>query len=142
MTSKNIGFLKMYKDSLEPEIGSKLAAGIDLKAYEDYILEPNTITKIKTGLKFKFPPGYFGKIEDRSSISLKDLKTVAGIIDRDYTGEIIVLLKNNNNHIYKINRGEKIAQIICVKYLEPILEEITQLEETERADKGFGSTGK
>lgn len=134
-------YYKMYDDVSEPIVGTEESAGADLKSYIDYDIKPNEIALINTGLKFKFPTGTYGKIENRSSMGLKNLKIIGGIIDRDYTGEIIVCLQNNNQYNYSIKKGDKIAQIICHNYVSPKLQEIKHVEETTRGTKGFGSTG-
>lgn len=124
------------------ERGSCEAAGLDLKSIDDYILKPGTQTMISTGIRLKIPSGYYCQICDRSSMSLKGLKVLGGVIDSDYRGEIKILLFNLNSFEYVINKYDKVAQLICIKILSPTLKVKKELDITERNQKGFGSTGK
>ena len=95
---------------------------------------------IPTGWKFKLPPGTYGRIAPRSGLSLKGIDVGAGVIDRDYRGEIKVLLINNSAQPFAVNKGDRIAQLICEKIVYPYIKEDI-LDYTTRGDKGFGSTG-
>ena len=118
-------------------------AGMDLCSNEDITLLVNTPTKIKTGVAIKIPDGYVGLIWDKSSIASKGIKTMGGVIDSGYTGEIMIVVNNLNKEEIKIEKNQKIAQLIIQPYLkiEKILE-VEDLGETDRGEKGFGSSGK
>lgn len=120
--------------------GTKNSAGYDLFSNQHVIIKPHQTEKIDTGLRMKIPDGYYGKIETRSSYAAKGLITIGGIIDSDYRGNIIVMLHNLlSNETQEIKVGDKIAQIIFLKYNDFNIEEVQKLDETERKG-GFGST--
>ena len=96
---------------------------------------------IDTGVHVEIPEGYVGLIKSRSSLMSAGLLT-DGTIDSHYTGSIKVKLFNTSPKDYKINAGDKIAQLVIVPCLLPELEFVDHLEETDRGDGGFGSTGK
>ena len=97
--------------------------------------------QIDTGVHVEIPEGYVGFIKSRSSLMSAGLLT-DGTIDSHYTGSIKVKLFNTSPKDYKINAGEKIAQLVIVPCLLPDLEFVDHLEETDRGDGGFGSTGR
>lgn len=122
--------------------------GYDLFALEDVEIMPDTPTLIRTGIAVKFPEGWGGFIEDRSSIALKrNIEKLSGVIDGDYTGEIkIIMLYNQQQYDdkiipNKILKGEKIAQLVPIPITNWEISEVEQLPETNRGDKGFGSSG-
>jgi dUTP pyrophosphatase len=119
-------------------------AGLDLYAYEDVFIPIGGRTIVKTGIAMEVPFGFVGKIEDRSSMASKGLKTSGGIIDHGYTGEIGVILTNQNitGTGYQIKKGDKIAQILINPIALPEIIPVTELSESERGDKGFGSSGR
>lgn len=123
-------------------------AGYDLFAVEDTVIFPQYRQLIDTSISISIPPGYYGKIEARSSFALDYIDVGAGVIDSDYRGTIKVLLINNripglNSHL-QIKTGMRIAQLIIMKHETPLFEdaEVGKLDETDRDVKGFGSTGK
>lgn len=143
-----VQFMKVRKGAKVPERGSKYAAGYDLSAcipdLERVIIHPGETVKIPSGLAVKIPDGYFGGIYARSGLSTKQGLRPAnctGIIDSDYRGEIIVALHNDSNEIGVIEHGQRIAQLVIQPYLNVEFEEVDKLEETERGDGGFGSSG-
>lgn len=140
-------------------------AGWDLYADEDLTILPGQLAKIKTGVAFAIPEGYVGLIWDRSGFSTKKVAhRFAGVLDSVYRGEVIVAIYNTIGVYYsmhdnkcidvnltpvmdvypaktiEIKRGDKIAQVLFQKYYGEIVE-VDDLDETERGDKGFGSTG-
>lgn len=127
-----------------PTRGTIDSAGLDLYSDEEKIIQPQSLVKIKTGLKCAIPSGYYGKIEDKSSIVTKQfLKTVGGVIDADYRGEIIVCLFNlHPKKTFLITKGQAIAQMIIHKYENFIPIFVEKLSSTDRGEKGFGSTTK
>lgn len=136
----NIKFQKMHPDAQIPTRGTKEAAGLDLYALEDCYI--GNSAAVRTGIMVDVPDGLYGKVEARSGTSFKnDIETGAGVIDSDYRGELKVKLYNFGNRIYKINKGERIAQLIIQPYIkmDPVEGEIDT--DTARGSNGFGHTG-
>ena len=136
---------KMNDLAKTPTRGSAEAAGYDLYAATDYDIEitPHDTVKIGTGLKMAIPQHYFGAIDPRSGIATKQGLRPAncvGVIDSDYRGEVIVALHNDSNDHQIVPAGSRIAQLIISPYAEVNIREF-QLDETERGEGGFGSTG-
>ena len=118
-------------------------AGLDLRASESVILAPGRRCPVKTGLHFAIPDGVVGIIKDRSGLALEfGLHTLAGVIDSNYRGEIMVVLINLGEKEYRVNAGDRIAQLILIPCLHADLTVVSTLPETERNDSGFGSSGK
>ena len=129
-----------------PSYATEGAVGIDIAAAIDKprCLQPGAIMAIPTGFAIELPTGYEAQIRPRSGLALKHGVTIAnapGTIDSDYRGEIAVILLNNGNQSFTITRGMRIAQMVfaAVTIVTPI--EVDDLDETERAAGGFGSTG-
>lgn len=143
MEYPTLGFLKLSDNAFAPTKGSPLAAGFDLKSAYDIIIPKLGKNLVKTDLALKLPENCYGRIAPRSGLALNSFIDVgAGVIDRDYTGNIMVLLFNHSNDDFIVKRGDKIAQLICEVILYPKLIEITNLEATNRGDSGFGSSGR
>ena len=118
-------------------------AGLDLRASESITLAPGQRYPVKTGLHFAIPDGVVGLIKDRSGLALKfGLHTLAGVIDSNYRGEIVVVLINLGEKEYQVTAGDRIAQLILLPCLQAELIPISTLPETERNESGFGSSGK
>jgi len=130
-----------------PQYATAQAAGLDLKANitEPIILKPLQRQLVSTGLFIELPDSYEAQIRPRSGLAFKNGITVLnspGTIDADYRGEIKVLLVNLSNDDFTINDGERIAQMVIAKHEQISWEQVTILEESNRGDGGFGSTGK
>lgn len=118
-------------------------AGFDLRTREAFVLWPGHHHTFDTGVHLEIPRGCFGHIESKSGLNVKNsVVSCGGIIDEGYTGSIAVKLYNFGKEDKIFEVGDKIAQIIIQKYLAPEMEVVDKLEETERGDNGFGSTGK
>lgn len=129
-----------------PGYMSGSAAGIDLMAcLEDKVeLAPGEYRMIPTGLKMAIPEGYEGQVRPRSGLAAKFGITVLnspGTIDADYRGEIGVILINHGFEPYTIANGDRIAQLVIAPVVKVELLETAELDETERGEGGFGSTG-
>lgn len=138
---------KLRNDAIIPVRGSEKAAGYDLFACCDdtIIIEPYKTEKIGTGLTIQPPKGYFGAIFARSGLATKNGLRPAncvGVCDEDYTGEYIVALHNDSSSMRAINPGDRIAQLVLLPYENVDFCEVDNLDNTERGDSGFGSTGK
>lgn len=116
-------------------------AGLDLYSTENYTLFPGDIAGIKTGIRMQIPLGFAGLVWDKSGLAMQGLHTIAGVIDSNYRGEIIVLVKNLSEDIFNIAAGQKIAQILIQKIETPEIIEGEIDDETERGGNGFGSSG-
>ena len=97
---------------------------------------------IDTGVHVEIPEGYVGLIKSKSGLMVNHMITTDGTIDSHYTGSIRVKLFNHSGTPYTIKAGDKIAQLVIVPCLLPELEVVDHLEETDRGDGGFGSTGR
>lgn len=143
----NIKVKKLNEFAKLPTRGSEYAAGYDLYAATDQILDiaPHSTIKVGTGLSFELPEGTFAAIYARSGIATKRGLRPAnctGICDSDYRGEYIVALHNDTDEWRSIGPGERIAQMILLPYIEMKFNEVDELSNTERGEGGFGSTGK
>lgn len=120
-------------------------ACFDLFSKEDVVLCPvgtgRHVQKISTGLRFAIPEGWYGQILTRSSLALRGINVVGGVIDSSYRGEICVILSNTCNHEFPISRGSKIAQIAFLPVPRIAMEQVETLDSTARGENGFGSTG-
>ncbi len=138
-------FLKVKKVHPDAKIPTKAYTGdlcYDLYSVEDYIIEPNTVVKVRTGIAFNFPDGWGGIIKDRSSMASKGVFTGGGVIDNQFIGEISVIFHTVGEKSFSINKGDKIAQILPTPVVNFEIIETDVLESSERGDKGFGSSGK
>jgi dUTP pyrophosphatase len=136
---------KIHEAAVIPKYKSKGASGADLHCVEDSILTPGIAMAVATGLQVAFiSDGYELQIRARSSMALNGIIVAngPGTIDNDYRGEIKVILLNLTTQDYKINKGERIAQVIVKVCNQSIIEEAFSVKETERGQGGFGSTGR
>lgn len=137
---------KLFQDVELPEYKTEFSAGMDLKAYtkENIVLKAGEIKLIKTGLAIALPNGFEAQIRSRSGLSLKNgiiVLNAPGTIDSDYRGEIGIILMNVGQNDFVIENNMRIAQMVITKYENVKLDLVEELDETTRADGGFGSTG-
>ena len=126
-----------------PEKAHQGDLGYDVFADEDKWIPYGEYRLISTGISVLNNTYKYGfLIKDRSSIAMKGLFTHAGVIDAGYTGEIKVFFHNVSNTSIKIEKGDKIAQLIPTKVINFEVEEVEELFQTKRGDNGFGSTGR
>ena len=125
------------KNALIPTRASKGSAGLDLYSSIDVNIEVGSIKKVNTGICISVPENSYGSIRDKSSLASKGLLTLGGVIDSDYTGEIIVIMTSLIESI-KIKKGQKIAQLIVSNIAYPKIKKVKFLKDTERNNKGFG----
>lgn len=130
-----------------PTKGSEFAAGWDLYADEDCCLDPNfdgARKAISTGIAVAIDPDKVGLIWPRSGIAVKcGIDTGAGVIDSDYRGEVKVLLFNHGDKPFRVNRGDRIAQLLIVPACGQTVVVVDEFEgKTARGENGFGSTGR
>ena len=118
-------------------------AGMDLFSIEETEIPPKERAIVRTGLKFAIPSGHAGFVLDKSGIASKyHIKTMAGVIDSNYRGELRVVLTNLGKETFHIDKGSKIAQLIIQEVIETEIEEGEINDETDRGEGGFGSSGK
>lgn len=140
----NLLFKRLTPSAKLPTKAHSSDIGFDLYADFDMTLYPLEPMKISTGISCGFPPGYAGLILDRSSMGAKGIKVMGGVIDQAYTGDLIVCLvymDRDPHKIIKIAKGDKIAQLVLIPSYEVSIIEVAQLGDTERGEKGFGSSG-
>ena len=130
-----------------PKYETLLSAGMDLRAYleDPIVLKPLQRVLVKTGLFISLHPGYEAQVRPRSGLALKKGISVLnspGTIDADYRGEIGVILINLSDSDFKIDSGDRIAQMVIAKHETVSWKAVNKLDDSLRGDKGFGSTGK
>lgn len=130
-----------------PEYKTEGSAGMDLYANINFetTIAPLQRVLVPTGIFIGLPKGYEAQVRPRSGLAAKHGITVLntpGTIDSDYRGEIKVILVNLSNEEFTLKPGERIAQLVISKYETAEWEEVEELDDTERGDGGFGSTGK
>lgn len=156
-------FIFSKEEMLKPSKGTTGAAGFDLRAADRFEVPGWGRTMVSTGVSIKLPPGCYGRIAGRSSLALMGLTVLGGVVDEDYSGEIMVIIANLSEVNLIMEKGAKIAQLILEKYAKPItihcsyelvhhqhameriLAEVGKQQPTAQAQirgtQGFGSTG-
>jgi dUTP pyrophosphatase len=137
------------------EVGARLPVvahpgedlGYDLFALEGTVLAPRATIRVRTGIAVEARNPATGAplgllVRDRSSMASRGIATTGGVIDAGYRGEIMVLMTNLGETAVELKAGEKIAQMIPVPVLTGVVEEVDSLEDSARAEKGFGSSGR
>lgn len=125
-----------------PGRGSANAAGYDLFASQEVVIPAHTQKLVPTGIAMRLPEGTYGRIAPRSGLAVKNAVNVhAGVIDRDYRGEVKGVLINHGDQEVTVKQGDRFAQLVVEKIAEPPVREVAQLDDTERGTGGFGSTG-
>jgi dUTP pyrophosphatase len=126
-----------------PAYGSAAAAGADLCASEACVIGPGARAAVPTGLRVAIPPGHVGLVWPRSGLAVRHgIDTLAGVIDSDYRGEVRVVLVNHGDEDFRIAAGDRVAQLLVQRVERAVFVEASALDETARAEGGFGSTGR
>jgi dUTP pyrophosphatase len=134
---------KLHADAKIPKYAHHDDAGFDLCAIENTTVKPKERIPVPTGLAFEIPEGFVGLIWDKSGLAVKHgIKTIAGVIDSTYRGEILVAVTNNSDEEYLFEKGHKIAQMIIQKKETVEFVEVDELTDTVRGEGRMGSTGK
>ena len=134
--------VKLDKGATAPTRAHRFDAGLDLYAMEDGYIRCNQSRTFDTGTHIAIPEGYVGLVKSKSGLMCNHGIVTDGTIDAHYTGSIRVCLFNHGTGKYEVKKGDKIAQLVIVPCLLPRLELVDRLEETDRGDNGFGSTGR
>ena len=129
---------KLRKEAILPERSTEYAAGYDLYCCKDQDLGQG-LNKVALGFAMQIPNKHYARIACRSSLAGHGMSVEAGVIDEDYRGEVIVMLRCRQRR--NIKSGFKIAQMIITPYATPQVEEVDTLSDSERGEGGFGSTG-
>jgi len=135
---------KLEPEAVIPEYKTKGACGMDICALNGGTIYPGGIVLVKTGLMFEIPEGYEVQVRPRSGLAFKHGITVLnapGTIDSDYRGPVGVILVNHGMERFNFEPGERIAQIVLSKAYQAKIEVVAAVNETERGEGGFGSTG-
>lgn len=128
-----------------PKYANEGDAGMDLYSAEESVLEPSEFRVLSTGIKIELPVGYEAQIRPRSGFAANEGISVLnspGTIDSNYRGVIKVVLVNHGKKPFEVKKGDRIAQMVFKKVEKAELKEVEFLSETNRGEKGFGSTGK
>jgi dUTP pyrophosphatase len=126
-----------------PAYGTAAAAGADLCASEAVVLEPGARAAVATALRVAIPPGHVGLVWPRSGLAVRHgIDTLAGVIDSDYRGEVRVVLVNHGTEPFRVDAGDRIAQLLVQPVERAVFVGVASLGETLRGEGGFGSTGR
>lgn len=128
-----------------PAYATAGAAGMDVVAAEALTLAPGARHAVATGFAIAIPEGFEVQVRPRSGLALKHGVTclnTPGTIDHDYRGEVKVILANLGDQPFEIARGDRIAQLVPAPVQRATLDEVAELDETDRGSGGFGSTGR
>lgn len=134
---------KLDDSAIIPTRATSRSVGYDLYSNTDIVINSNERGVVTTGISVGFPSNnIYGRIAPRSGLAVKNgINVGAGVVDPDYTGEIKVVLFNHGKDDFSIKRGDKIAQIIIERCEMPFIIEVDTIKNTERGDRGFGSSG-
>lgn len=124
-----------------PTRAHKDDAGLDLYATEDAVVFRDGSYTFDTGIHVAIPQGYVGFLKSKSGLNVNNGIQSSGVIDAGYTGSIHVKLYNHSHKMVRIKRGQKISQLVILPIITPELELVDDLDDTERGDGGFGSSG-
>lgn len=137
----NVKFMKLREDAVKPSRATPYSAGYDLVSPDAVELAPGQITAIPLGFATEMPGFLHCRIESRSGMALKGLAVVTGVIDADYRGEWKVILGNFSGEAQRIAAGDRVAQAVFRPTVSCTIELVEQLEDSQRGQGGFGSTG-
>ncbi len=136
---------KLHADAILPKYQHEGDSGVDLHALETTAIAPHQAALIRTGLAAEIPVGTELQIRPRSGLAYKHCITVLntpGTIDANYRGEIAVILINHSPQVFQVEAGMRIAQMVMTPVLQAEIIEVTMLSNTQRGNRGFGSTGR
>ena len=137
-------FKRIHPDAVLPAYAHPSDAGMDVRSVEELAIAPGKRALVRTGLVMMLPPLYEAQVRPRSGLALKHGITVLntpGTIDSGYRGEVGVVLINLGQEEFKVAKGDKIAQLVIAPVTQPEVAEAFDVDETDRGEGGFGSTG-
>lgn len=133
---------KIDQSAKLPEYAYDGDAGMDIFSLEGVLIPAGEKAILRTGIKFQIPKGFAGFVWDKSGLAAKHhLKTMAGVLDSNYRGELMIVLTNLGKSDYIASKGSKIAQLVIKPIENAEIEEGAIEDETIRGEKGFGSSG-
>lgn len=134
---------RVHPEAVLPSYARSGDAGMDLHALEETTVRPGEIKQVRTGVAMEIPDGYVGLVWDKSGVAQKfGLKTLGGVIDSGYRGEVLVGIVNLSVQEYTFEKGHKVSQMLIQRVESAEILEVDELTETIRGEGGFGSTGK
>lgn len=134
---------KINNGAKMPSYAHEGDAGMDIYSAENIIVKTGERAKVPTGIAMEIPVGFVGLVWDKSGISMNHgLKTLGGVIDEGYRGEVVIGVVNLSGEDYVIEKGHKVAQILIQKVELSEIKEVAELSDSVRGEKAFGSTGK
>jgi len=134
--------VKVAGSGTPPRYASEAAAGADLHAAESLTLAPGERAAVATALHLELPPGHVGLVWPRSGLALKHgIDTLAGVIDSDYRGEVRVVLVNHGREPFRVEPGDRIAQLLVQRVERVAFTPADALSDSARGTGGFGSSG-
>jgi dUTP pyrophosphatase len=132
----------LNEHAVAPERGSVGAIGYDLFASDNTIIPMGAYGMVPTGIAVAIPEGHYGRVAPRSGLAAKNgIDVLAGVIDADYRGEVKVILINHGREPLRVERGQRIAQLILERASVFPVKLCAELDDTQRGESGFGSTG-
>lgn len=134
--------IKLDDGGFMPERAHDSDAGYDLKTPQSFCVPARSSVLIGTKVHIDIPSGYVGFIKSKSGLNVKHGILCEGVVDAQYVGEIKCKLYNHSDEDYHFDVGDKITQIVILPIITPKLELVDELEETERGENGFGSSGR
>ncbi|MAB95972.1 MAG: dUTP diphosphatase [Actinobacteria bacterium] len=141
----NIKIKLLNKNAKLPSKSHSDDIGYDLYSDGEYTINPGEVVRVKLGISLQLPTNVGGFVLPRSGLASKYLISPInspGLIDPGYRGELMVPLMNYSKETYKVSKHERIAQLVAITTNNLIFEEVENLDDSERSDGGFGSTGK
>ena len=129
-------------NAIMPTRAHSTDAGLDLYSPKEVVIRAHNSVTIDTGVHVEIPEGYAGFLKSKSGLNVKWSIQSDGVIDTGYTGSIVVKLYNHANVPYVVKKKDKITQLVLMKIGLPELEVVDSLEDTERGNNGFGSSGR
>ena len=134
--------IKLEPWAICPTRAHETDAGLDLYAACDQVVPAHGSAVFDTDVHVQLPPFTAGMLKSKSGLNVKHNITSDGVIDVGYTGSICVKLYNHGETDHHVRKGDKISQLVVVDIQTPHIQIVDHLEETERGDNGFGSTGR
>lgn len=134
--------IMLDEGAIMPTRAHSTDAGLDIYAREDVLVPRRGSAVIDTGVHIELPKSTTGFLKSKSGLMVKHGIVSEGVVDVGYTGAVCVKLFNHSDRHYMVRAGDKISQLVILPILTPDLEVVDELEDTERGDNGFGSTGR
>lgn len=134
--------IKLDEGAKMPTRAHETDAGLDIYSREEQIVPAKESAIFDTGVHIELPIGTVGMLKSKSGLNVKHGIVSEGVIDVGYTGSIVVKLYNHSGFDYRVKAGDKISQLVILPILTPTPYLVESLEETERGDNGFGSSGR